>query len=237
MDADRQLSPVADHAAVVHRRFSETASTYDRARRQLIPGFDEFYGTAVDLVVARNASPRRILDLGAGTGLLSELVATAAPNAELVLLDDSAEMLDRARERLGVRLGVSFIVGRFDHGLPPGPWDAIVSALAIHHLDDPGKQALFNAIAGALEPGGVFVNAEQILGSTPRVEEWIDDRWETAVRAAGVSDDDLAASRHRMATDRCSPVEDQLSWMRDAGLVDVDCYFRHLRFAVLAGWR
>jgi cyclopropane fatty-acyl-phospholipid synthase-like methyltransferase len=43
-------------------------------------------------------------------------------------------------------------------------FDAIVSALAIHHLEDAEKRSLFARIHERLRPGGVFVNAEQVVG-------------------------------------------------------------------------
>src|SRR3954468_9002425 len=83
--------------------FDAQAGDYDAPRRRLIPPFDAFYGTAVDALGLIPGGPKRVLDLGAGTGLLSAFVADAFPRAELTLLDGSAAMLDRARERLGGR--------------------------------------------------------------------------------------------------------------------------------------
>jgi len=69
-------------------------------------------------------------------------------------------MLDEARAVLGDR--VRYVVADLGDPLPDGPWDAVVSALAVHHLDDAGKRALFGRLHAALTPGGVFVNAEQV---------------------------------------------------------------------------
>ena len=113
--------------------------------------------------------PRRVLDLGAGTGLLTGFVRATYPEAELTLLDGAAPMLDRARATLGDER-TRYVVGDLADPLPDGPWDAIVSALAIHHLDDAGKRALFARVRGALAAGGVFVNAEQVAGESP----WLD---------------------------------------------------------------
>jgi tRNA (cmo5U34)-methyltransferase len=55
------------------------------------------------------------------------------------------------------------------------------------------------------------------------------------VRALGAGEADIAKAQQRMTYDRCSPVGDQLEWMNEAGLVDVDCIFKEWRFAVLAG--
>ena len=72
---------------------------YDRVRRQLIPCFDYFYGTAVDLVGKWVRDTPAIVDLGAGSGLLSGMLLDAMPNGHMTLIDLSDEMLTKARAR------------------------------------------------------------------------------------------------------------------------------------------
>ena len=67
--------------------FDRQAGGYDALRRRLVPPYDDFYGTAVAALDLAARPPRRILDLGAGTGLLARRVLAARPQAELVLLD------------------------------------------------------------------------------------------------------------------------------------------------------
>src|SRR5258708_9334845 len=81
--------------------FREAADGYDAVRRRVVPAFDQFYGHVVRMLTT---SPRRVLDLGAGTGLLSRIVAEAHPGARLVLVDGAAEMLEHARQALGDRI-------------------------------------------------------------------------------------------------------------------------------------
>lgn len=220
--------------------FGRFARTYDAGRRRLIPPYEAFYGTAVDVVLRRPPRVRvgRILDLGAGTGLLSALVAAAVPDAEVVLLDASADMLAQAPERLGHEWGrCRAVVGEFPRDLPAGPFDAVVSALAVHHLPDPDKRALFAAVHDLLVPGGVFVNAEQVAGPTAELDDEYRAVWAEQTRANGATDADLAEAAVRMAADRCAPVDDQCAWLRATGFVDVDCFFKAWRFAVFGGWR
>jgi tRNA (cmo5U34)-methyltransferase len=211
--------------------FQAYASDYDAARRRLVPMFDTFYGTAVQALELAPAPLRRVLDLGAGTGLLSERVLAAHPAAEVVLLDGAPAMLDEARARLGER--VRYVVGDLADRLPAGPWDAVVSALAIHHLSDAGKADLFARVRERLEPGGIFVNAEQVAGPTPWLEALYRARHERAARELGATEAEWADSLERQAHDRCSTVEQHLDWLREAGFGDADCLFKDHRFAVL----
>lgn len=217
------------------RAFDRHAAEYDALRRRLIPPFDAFYGTAVAALDLLPGPPATVLDLGAGTGLLARKVAEAHPGARLTLLDGSAPMLERARAALGDR--ATYVVGDLDAPLPAGPWSAVVSALAIHHLDHGAKRALFARVHGALVPGGMFVNAEQVEAPTPALQRVYVEWHRTRALAAGAGEDDWATAVERMRHDRCATVEDQLAWLRDAGFPDVDCLFKDHRFAVLVAVR
>jgi tRNA (cmo5U34)-methyltransferase len=214
--------------------FGPTAREYDRARRQLVPCFVDFYRAAVDLISYPSEQAITVLDLGAGTGLLAGFIANAFPAAQLTLLDIAPEMLARARERFANHTDrVRFMTADLDALQIEGSYDAIVSALAIHHLEDDGKRRLFKTIHAALKPGGVFVNAEQVSGPTAATERSYRQSWLRRVRALGVSEDDLAATLERMKLDRSTTVEAQLAWLSEAGFTDVDCAYKDGMFAVI----
>jgi tRNA (cmo5U34)-methyltransferase len=227
-------------ANAVGALFERFASTYDATRRVLVPAFDSFYGTAIEVLTLRDlpsATPR-ILDIGAGTGLLSGLVAGAVPNARLVLLDASSAMVDQARDRLGSAWErCETVVADAADELPEGRFDAVVSALAIHHLTDTDKADLYKRVHERLLPGGVFVNADQVAGPTPALDAAYAQRWRVHTSALGATDDDLREADLRMAMDLPTSVNAQCQWLRDAGFVDVDCFFKSWRFAVFGGWR
>jgi tRNA (cmo5U34)-methyltransferase len=152
-------------------------------------------------------------------------------------MDISEPMLERARTRLAADSNVSFEVADYATAALPQNQDAIVSALSIHHLDHAAKKTLFAKIFAALRPGGVFVNAEQVAGPTPALNEFYQKLWLQQVREAGATPQQIADSLYRQQDDRCASVEDQLDWMRAAGFTDADCWFKDNRFAVLAGSR
>ncbi|MEH2113785.1 class I SAM-dependent methyltransferase [Nostoc sp.] len=77
--------------------FNSAAVDYDNLRRILIPCFDDFYKTAVEIISGDDTAPLKILDLGAGTGLYSGMVQSVFPNAEFTLLDLAPEMLEKAK--------------------------------------------------------------------------------------------------------------------------------------------
>lgn len=218
--------------------FEQVAKTYDRARRQLIPCFDAFYGKILSLIPYPPERSFKLVDLGTGTGLLAQRIADVYPKANITVIDRSEAMLAEARQRFaGTGRRVTFTGSDLaEISLPQGV-DLIVSALAIHHLDDAAKRVLFGKCLQALRPGGWLINGDQVKGSTPAVEMRMRQRWLNAVRAAGVGEDDLGGALARMAHDRMAGLCEQMAWLDEAGFADVDCWFKDEMFAVYAGHR
>jgi tRNA (cmo5U34)-methyltransferase len=223
-------------ATSVQRAFDLAAGDYDRARRRLVPGFDDFYRAAIDLIPFGRDDEIDVLDLGAGTGLLSAFVAYSFPRARITLLDISDEMLAQGRKRF--ELGgdrFQFIVSDYADAALAGSYDVVVSALSIHHLSDVQKAALLIRISGVLKAGGAFVNADQFRAETKELEKSHHGRWLARVRELGVGEQDLAQALERMKLDRTATLADQLRWMREAGFRDIDCTYQNLIFTVYSG--
>lgn len=212
------------------------STTYDAMRRKLIPSFDLLYDSAVHAVIATVPARARILDLGAGTGLLGAAVLRRLPEAELLLLDHSEAMLDKARQRFVAEPRVSVVVSDMKDPLPEGTFDAVISALAIHHLTHAEKKNLFKRIRKILTPGGTFVNVEQIAAPTSALEMTYDHLHEAHVLASECPVDEWAAGRERMKLDICADLASQLEWLRKAGFSHVDCLAKDWRFGTYAGW-
>ncbi|MFN8023762.1 MAG: TIGR03792 family protein [Acidimicrobiales bacterium] len=175
-----------------------------------------------ELVDALPDRVHRVLDLGCGDGRLIELVLGARPaTREAIGLDISPPMLDRARERFAERPHVRMLEHDLRDPLPDlGVFDVVVSGFAIHHLTHERKRTLFDEIVPLLRPGGVFANLEVVACATPELQAEFEHR---IGRPGGDPEDVLAC------------VDEQLSWMRRAGLQHVDCAWRWRGFALLTG--
>jgi tRNA (cmo5U34)-methyltransferase len=214
--------------------FDATASTYDKDRSRLIPGCDTFYRWTIDLIPPHTQS---VVDLGAGSGLLTILLRNRLPQARIHLIDFSAPMLALARQRLGEdRLTTYEEADYVTNPLPQG-CDAIVSSLSIHHLDDADKKIIYRKAHQALAPGGVFINADHVAGPTPELEARYQKLWLQQVRAEGATEEQIEASLYRQTEDRRASVEDQILWLRQAGFADADVWYKDNCFAVMAGTR
>jgi tRNA (cmo5U34)-methyltransferase len=223
-------------ATAVRKAFAAGADSYDRARRKLVPCFDDFYRTALELIPFQPEDRFEVLDLGAGTGIISAMIAAAFPKSRLTLFDVTPEMLTIARARLkplGKR--VRFVTADFASASQSQTWDTVVSALAIHHLPDSGKRHLFSDVFKYLTPGGAFINADQVAGDTAANDRHSREQWMKRAHESKVTQRDLEAALERMKQDLPATVGQQLSWMREAGFIDVACSYRNLIFAVLSG--
>ena len=221
----------------VKETFEAIASTYDEQRRWIIPELDEFYGAAVRAAAQPLKKPA-ILDIGAGTGLLSELLCEAYAGASVTLLDISEKMIEVARRRFAGREGVRFVVADYRHGDLGGPFDAICSALSIHHLEKEEKRDLYQRIYGALKPGGVFVNADQVEGETPELHRRNLAYWDDFVLHGPLDPAEIRAMVERRKTlDRMEKLSLQLGWLKEIGFSDVDVPYKNRSFAVFTGRR
>jgi tRNA (cmo5U34)-methyltransferase len=155
-----------------------------------IPGYEELQEAVVGAAAEGRAT--HVLELGSGTGETALRVRAEHPEATWVGIDASEAMLARARERLP---DADLRLQRLEDELPAGPFDLVVSALAVHHLDAPGKQDLFSRITSVLQPGGSFVLGDVVV-PPPGQEGPIYIDWEM---------------------DKPDSVEDQLAWLRAAG--------------------
>jgi len=187
---------------------------------------DEFPHRAEGESVLLEHVPRdalRILDLGTGDGRLLGLLRIDRHEVLGVGVDFSELMLEAARKRFAEDDRVELVKHDLAEPLPAiGRFDAVVSSMAIHHLEHERKRSLYGEVFDLLEPGGVFANFEHVASPTPRLHL-------AFFAAIGVPLEDEDRS------DRLLDVESQLGWLRSIGFDDVDCYWKWLEMALLIG--
>jgi len=216
--------------------FDQAAQSYDQTRRRYIPCFDQFYGTVLELMPYPADAAIRVLDLGAGTGLLTALLASTFPNAHFTLTDISAEMLARAHTRFAAE-PARFHYQVFDYVTESldGAYDVVVSALSLHHTAWSDLPEIFKRIYDVLQPSGIFINADQVLGTTATNEAHYEVHWQRRVRELGCTEEEVTQAMARMKADRTAPLAQQLTWLTAAGFTNVECWFKEYRFAVYSG--
>ncbi len=145
-------------------QFHDTPDRYLALMRASLPLYDELQDAVAE--ASANVSAERILDLGTGPGETARRCLGRHPRARVVLVDASRSMLEIAASGLGPRVERG-VEARLEDPLPEGPFDLVISALAVHHLDSVAKADLFHRIRDALAPGGVFVMADVVIPDAP----------------------------------------------------------------------
>ncbi|MDQ2809801.1 MAG: class I SAM-dependent methyltransferase [Chloroflexota bacterium] len=191
------------------------------------------------------ATGLRLLDLGCGDGMVSEMVLTQLPGSVVVGLDLSAPMLAAAEARLAPYAGRYTLYQRALDD--PSPlvdqplFDAAIGVQSIHHLDGAGKAALFRWVADHLRPAGLLVLSDRVRLPDAALFPYFRALHDAYQRDHGAapSPPDYGYAAHRRALDLRADVpdtvEDQLAWMRAAGFGAVDCFYRHTERAIFGG--
>ncbi|MDE6421053.1 MAG: class I SAM-dependent methyltransferase [Lachnospiraceae bacterium] len=217
----------------IEEQFNLIAKEYDSNRRKFIPCFDDFYKNTTAFITSNIDKPKRVIDLGAGTGLLTYFWFQHCPDSEYVLVDIADEMLDVARKRFQTIENISYQSENYIHKLPDTDFDTVISALSIHHLEDNEKFTLFSRIYDNLPSGGLFVNYDQFCAEQLQIDHWFNSYWETQIKRSGLTDTDLALWRERRKLDKECSVEQEVTMLKECKFTIVKCVYSHQKFSVI----
>ena len=223
--------------------------------RAMVPGREEIEQTFLNLIPAEADEPFLAVEIGTGAGWLSAAVLREFPKAQILGLDGSPEMLQRAGELLG-RYGNRAELRRFrleepswTDGLPQGEVRVFISSLVLHHLDSNGKRDLFVRLFDRLESGGALLFADVMEPRTERARRHFAAAWEEEIRRRSVEihGDERAYEffvRERWnifeypdPADKPSTLPEQLRWIEEAGFEGVDVFWARAGHALLGGYR
>ena len=141
------------------------ASTYDRSSEP-----QQAWASDVLARLEGIAADAAVLDVGCGTGRVTEALLARVPHGRVLALDASPEMVALARERLGERAHV-WCQDALELDLD-APVDVIFSTAALHWVSDHDR--LWERLARALRPGGVLEAQCGGEGNIARVRAVID---------------------------------------------------------------
>ncbi|HEX7468401.1 MAG TPA: class I SAM-dependent methyltransferase, partial [Methanobacterium sp.] len=186
---------------ILKTKFNKGAKSYDRQRTIVIPNLDQLYNIITDLADSNIPVPR-ILDLGAGTGLLTENIFNKYPRGYFTLIDISEEMLDIARKRFKDNLNFKYILGDYLKADFGDSFDIIVSSLSIHHLEDNDKRIIYSKVYELLNDEGIFLNADQVLAPSSENEYIYQKNWLEKIETGTLNQDEKDVIIDRMKHDK-----------------------------------
>ncbi len=218
-----------------HRYHAQTG--FDPARKQ------EMLQVTLRLLTDLTPAGAKLLELGCGSGLFIEMLAATEHFGSICATDGAKAMLEIARPLSAsaptpvVFETLDFTQSDWAGQYPPASFDAVTSSMALHHADD--KPQLFRQVYEVLAPGGAFVFADHLAGSSALTDRLIDqerarvkfgkDKLSSAELKAFIQND-----RQKQAAqgNRCESAAAYLGYLESAGFVGIDCLWRNYWLAV-----
>lgn len=221
--------------------------------RYFVPERGRLIRTMVELVPVPEQGSAHVVELCCGEGLLTAALLRRYPDLRVLALDGSPAMLASTRRHAGADAGRlttrEFALEAADWRRFDAPPCAVLSSLAVHHLDGAGKRRLFADMAVALAPGGALIVCDIVRPTTAvgwriAAQAWDESVAETVRRLDGA---DAALDAFRRdgwnfyadpepdPIDQPSGLFEQLQWLADAGLADVDVHWMLAGHAIFGG--
>ncbi|MDP4189144.1 MAG: methyltransferase domain-containing protein [Bacteroidota bacterium] len=217
----------------ITEQFNEVASHYDQQRRSFIPCFDDYYITSTSFLANCRNNFRTILDLGAGTGLLTKYLIQHFPAASFYLMDISEQMMDIARLRFKNQDNIKYIIADYSKNMPDEKFDLIASALSIHHFNEDEKIKLYTRLYDKLEAGGYLFNLDQFNSCSDEINTMYNNFWYKQIRNSGLSDDECQSWLKRKELDKENSIDETKSMLKSIGFSQVECVYHYMKFGVI----
>lgn len=215
----------------------DQASEFDALIRKLIPDYPRMVEALVAAIPFDSAASMQIMDLGCGTGTVAQAVLGAFPNARVTCLDLAENMIAMAQVKLADYADVSYVVADFSSFAFDTKYDVVISSLALHHfVTDRDKQQFYRRVYDCLNPGGVFYNADVVLGANEFLQAVNMRQWRAFMKQH-ISQEEIENKwiPKYYLEDHPAPLVDQLVWLKEIGFTDVDVLWKYYNFAVYGG--
>jgi tRNA (cmo5U34)-methyltransferase len=231
------------------KEFMENADIYILERKRLFEILKSFYRY---FLANKSDKPVKVLDLGCGSGALTQELLQVDAEVEATLVDGSSEMLKNARENLKNYNGMKFVQKTFQELLEnesegndilTDDFDFVVSSLAIHHLHTEEKKSLFQYLYNHLESGGFFLNIETVKAPTDELERWYRVLWSEWIHENQVKLDAKKSFEYLPEQYKDNPdnhpdkLQIQLDALESVGFCQVDCYYKYGIFSIYGGMK
>lgn len=215
--------------------FENEAIEYDNVIIKLIPYYTEMVQAIVATIPFQSNEEIRVIDLGSGTGSLSQAIQQQYPQAKLTLVDVAENMLQIAEQKLGGNC--TYVNSDFNSFDFDKQYDVIVSSLALHHIEKASdKQLFYSKIYKALKPGGVFVNGDIVKAQTDKLQTTFVEKWIAYMnRSIDMKEINEKLLPGYYAEDRPIPFMNHLEMLRVAGFKDIDVVWKYYGYSVYKG--
>lgn len=217
----------------IFKKFNRIAESFDSQRKNRIQCYDDFYGTSVSFLASMRKNFKTVLDLGAGTGILSEYLYDQFPDAKYTLMDVADLMLDEARLRFKNHKNFHYITDDYSVTLPSVKFDLIATALSFHCIERKEKGSLYQNVYRHLKPGGYFFLLDRFSSSSSLIEKHY-TRWRSDYIAKNMNhgmDNDTYRAEKKLR--RNSTLFETVSSLSETGFKTAECIYSFMQYSVI----
>ena len=216
----------------IKEQFNTFAKEYNDRRKGIIPCFDDFYKRSVSLLKFNKKEFKNVVDLGAGTGLLTKEIYELYNSARYTLVDVSTDMLDIAKQRFKGLNNFEFIERDYAENIPVDRCDLVCSALSIHHLENNRKEKLFKNVYKILDEDGCFLNLDIFIAESEKIDNMYNGWWFNYVKENLVTEDENKFIESRKL-DKENTIDETLKLLKLCGFRDVERVYNFMKFGVI----
>jgi tRNA (cmo5U34)-methyltransferase len=220
----------------IKAHFEKEAAIFDKFFFKVMPRYEEMMQALVDALPFHRRERLKIIDLGCGTGNLSQRLISSYPNAHITCIDMAENMLKMAKAKLKNNRNVAFWLCDIRDFNYKGKYDVIAASMVLHHIEGKDKPKFYRKLYKALLKGGVFLCSDIFLSSNSHLQSLYMYKWRTFMKSNGLPMEKVndMITRHQRE-DRPVVFEDELAIMRKSGFRNVDVILKHYNFAVYGG--
>lgn len=213
--------------------WGERAREYDAFIRRVVPRYEEMHERLAETLPPHAT---HILELGCGTGALSERLARQYPEARLTFVDAAPEMLEVTGARLRANVPAAaartqLVEARFETLALQGPFDLIVASISLHHVPDPGP--VYRSLGGMAAPGAAFRMADGLAAAEPPLHALQVARWQAFWQGRLDEREIAEVTDHIRRHDHYHTVEHHFTLLEAAGFTRCDCVWRDGLFTIV----
>jgi len=214
--------------------FNEMAEKYEDLIKKIVTNHELFFNQTVSLVPKGNIE---VLELGSGTGYLTEMIIAKNPHASVTCIDMTPEMIGIAMEKDSLK-DVNFIEGDFREVWPDKKFDLIISTLCFHHLTDNDRYDILVKIHKSLNEKGIFVNGDVFKPENSYTEDILRERWLKSMIDSGLSEKQASdmIEKRKSAIGFIDTHESYREKLLQAGFSRMFCFYSFEIYSVTAGF-
>ncbi len=214
----------------VKEHFARQADEYEELMVKLVPQYLEQHQIIYSLL-PNDDKNYRVLDLGCGNGILSELVFRKLLNSHIVGFDLTESMLKAFKKKMSKYSGrFELIQGDFRTDSIGNEYDIIIAGLTLHHLTWEEREKFYKTLYSSLNEGGLFIARDIIIDENKEV---VNDQycyWKEFIKSQGEAPD-FWYFKH-IEKDYPMTLTDHFAWLRKAGFSKMACQWRLYNFAI-----